>query len=104
MSQNVDLATQLAKVNALENSNREMEIRLGAELANIERELATVRQQAINLFGTADLNELRAQYQRVSQEDRAAVASFMEKVNVRNTALTGIANRLAAYRSAQAGA
>lgn len=72
---------QLKELQVKHQALKDRKIRLEAELANAQRELASAQAEAESEFGTSDLEELRALYDETEQKNAAAIAGFAEKLS-----------------------
>lgn len=99
-TQPAEMATELASIKEQESRNRELEIRLAAELDNINREYAAESEAVKAKFGTDNLDELREKYKEFVKSDRLALDQCSSIVSQRTSLLNDIHRRLHEFRNA----
>lgn len=88
-------ADRLSSLNAKERSLSESLIRLRAERESLEKELKVLSAEAIEGFGTDDIEALRERYKKAETEN-------IEKLDAYEAALNSLSESLSALKAKEA--
>lgn len=93
-NENKSQVERLSQLNAMRESLRDQSVRAQAEFENIQRERARLQKEAVDRFGTHDVNKLKDMLARWEDENVTALEQYERNLTNVSSSLKEIQRQL----------